>query len=293
MEAYARRRGNSMRCVADGRTHWLTRRPHPALARMVDRYVGYRLSGFEAGQHRGLPSRYMTFIVSIGPEIDVIAQTDATHSPNHYRCVLGGLQATPALIAHDGNQEGVAVELNPTGCRALFGMPARALWNTSCELAEIIGPVGMELWERLQEAGAWEQRFAVVDDVLCRRLQSDSLEPALWRSWQLVATSTGTGPIAEIARTVGWTRQHFARRFSDEFGLSPKLAARVARFERARRMLEATTRVPLAQVAAACGYYDQAHMTRDFGKLAGCSPGRLLVGDLPLFQDTPGRDSRP
>lgn len=279
--------------MADAHSQWLTRQPHPALARMIDRYVGYRLSGFQAGLHRGLPSRFMTFIVSIGPEIDVRAQTDPTQSPHRYRCVLAGLQATPALIAHGGYQEGVAVELSPTGCRALLGVPARACWNTSLELAEIIGPVGVELWERLQDASAWEQRFAIVDDVLCRRLRDDPLEPALRRSWQLVANPVGADPIAEIARTLGWTRQHFARRFSDEFGLSPKLAARVARFDRARRMLQATTTcMPIARVAVECGYFDQPHLTRDFAEFAACSPARLLAGDLPSFQDTAVLDSR-
>lgn len=45
--------------------------PHPALRPFVDRYVGYRLDGFPAGVHRGLPGRHLTFIVSLGSPIDV------------------------------------------------------------------------------------------------------------------------------------------------------------------------------------------------------------------------------
>jgi AraC-like DNA-binding protein len=279
--------------MAEQQTEWLTRRPAPALARVVERYVGYRLSGLPAGVHRGLPSRHMTFIVSIGPEIDVIAQTDAAQAPDRYRCVLSGLQASHVLVAHDGNQEGVAIELTPVGCRALFGLPAAALWNTSLELADVAGPVGVELWERLQGAATWDERFGVVDTVLGRVLRDDPLEPALRRAWQLVACS-GTRPVGDIARTIGWTRQHFSRRFAAEFGLTPKLAARVARFDRARRLMSSTPPlVSIAQVAAVCGYYDQAHLTRDFVALAGCSPGRLADGDLPSFQDPDAVDPRP
>jgi hypothetical protein len=198
---------------------WVTRQPAPPLAPLIERYVGYRMVGFAAGVHRGLPSRHLTLILSIGPAIEALRQTDAAEAPQRYRCVVGGLQASPALIAHDGNQEGVAIELTPLGSRALFGMPARALWNTSLELDEVAGPAGGELWERLQEAVGWEQRFAAVDDVLCWLVRDDSLEPALRRSWQLVTASGGTSPVSEIARTVGWTRQHFARRFAGEFGL--------------------------------------------------------------------------
>jgi AraC-like DNA-binding protein len=273
--------------MAEPQSEWLTRRPAPALAPFVDRYVGYRLEGFPPGLHRGLPSRHLTFIASIGPPIDVVAQTDPAQAPGRYRAVISGLQASPALIAHEGAQEGVALELAPIGSRALFGMPARELWNTSLELEDLSGPVADELWERLQLAPTWPERFAACDDVLGRLLTGDSVEPALARSWQLLAASAGTRPVSEIAGRIGWTRQHFARRFAGEFGLSPKLAARVVRFDKARRLLRAPF-LSIAQVAHACGYYDQAHLTRDFTELAGVPPGRLLADDLPSVQDDDG-----
>src|SRR5262245_19989509 len=52
---------------------WVIRRPAPALAHVVERYIGYRAVGFAPGVHRGLPSRHQTFIVGIGPAIDVVA----------------------------------------------------------------------------------------------------------------------------------------------------------------------------------------------------------------------------
>lgn len=270
--------------MGETRSEWLTRRPTPALAPFVERYVGYRLEGFPPGLHRGLPSRHLTFIVSIGPEIDVVAQTDPAQAPRTYRAVVSGLQASPALIAHHGYQEGVAFELTPLGCRSLLGPPAHEIWNTSLELDELTGPVGAELWERLQPAAGWPERFAICDEVLARLATDRDVEPALDRSWRLLTESAGTVTVADLARTVGWTRQHFARRFAGEFGLSPKLAARVVRFDRARRMLQAPF-LSIAQVAHACGYYDQAHLTRDFRELAGVSPARLLADDLPSVQD--------
>jgi AraC-like DNA-binding protein len=275
-------------------SHWLTRQPAAVVAPLVERYVGYRMVGFPAGLHRGLPSRHMTFIVSIGPEIDVVAQTDVRQAPDRYRCVVGGLQASPARIAHDGFQEGVAIELTPVGCRALLGLPARELWNTSAELDAVTGSVGNELWERLQLAQTWDDRFAACDQVLSRLVRDDvTVAAELRHSWDLLVSSDGLVTVADIATTVGWSRQHLARRFRDEFGLSPKLAGRVVRFERAHQMLQATPSfVSIAQVAASCGYYDQAHLTRDFVELAGCPPSRLLAeDDLPSFQD--GADVEP
>ena len=91
--------------------------------------------------------------------------------------------------------------------------------------------------------------------------------------------------MADVAGQVGWSRRHLAHRFTDEFGLSPKLAARVVRFERATTLLRSPGRPALAEVAAACGYYDQPHLNRDFVELAGCPPGEWLAAELPSVQD--------
>ncbi|MGK8522261.1 helix-turn-helix domain-containing protein [Nocardia asteroides] len=267
-------------------TEVVTARPAPALAAFIDRYVGYRMSGFAAAVHRGLPSTHMTFILAIGPTIDVVEQTDPRRSPQNYRCVLSGLQASTALIAHNGHQEGVAVELTPLGCRTLFGLPAAALWDTSVEFSDVAGPVGMELWERLQYAPTWPERFAACDRVLSTLADPDrAVGPELSWAWRTVIGSGGGIAVGPLATQIGWSRQHLTRRFSREFGLSPKLAARITRFERARRMLAHTpSYITIAQVAATCGYYDQAHLDRDFADLAGTSPTSWLAEEVPSVQ---------
>ena len=268
-------------------THSVSRRPAPALRPMIDAYIGYRIVG-PPGLHRGLPSRHMTLIVSIGEPIDVRAQTDAHQAPDRYRFVAGGLQAGPALIATPAVQEGVAIELTPLGCRSLLGLPAGALWDTSVEAADVVGPAGFELWERLQHAGDWPARFAACDDVLGRLAAStDAPPPApeLSGAWGLLVGSGGTVGVADVADRVGWSRRHLTARFTAELGLSPKLAARVVRFERATALLRSPRRPALAEVAAACGYYDQPHLNRDFLEMAGCPPGEWLATELPSVQD--------
>ncbi|MEU8901101.1 helix-turn-helix domain-containing protein [Nocardia sp. NPDC048505] len=275
-------------------TEVVTAAPAPALAGFIDHYLGYRMTGYRPGLHRGLPSRHLTFIVAIGPTIDVVAQTDPRQRPADYRCVLSGLQATPAAIAHGGDQEGVAIALTPLGSRTLFGVPAGELWNVSLEFADLAGPVGDELWERLQGPASWPQRFAACDQVLTRLACPDRLVvPELAWAWRAVVDSGGTTGIGALSTEIGWSRQHLARKFGAEFGLSPKLAARVTRFERARRMLERTPSfVTIAQVAATCGYYDQAHLNRDFAELAGCSPTTWLSEEIPSVQDDRGAPGR-
>ncbi|GAA4284324.1 hypothetical protein GCM10022261_18550 [Brevibacterium daeguense] len=57
------------------------------------------------------------------------------------------------------------------------------------------------------------------------------------------------------------------------------------RFERAVGLLRAACRgsgMTPTEVALACGYADQAHLCREVAQLAGCSPGQLIAGDVPV-----------
>ncbi|MEV0359070.1 helix-turn-helix domain-containing protein [Nocardia sp. NPDC050697] len=263
----------------------VTARPAPALAGVVDHYLGYRQTGYPPGLHRGLPSRHLTFIVAIGPRIEVVAQADPGQRPDAYGCVLGGLQAGPATIRHGGAQEGVAIALTPPGCRTLFGVPAGELWSLSLELADVAGPLGARLWVELQGVPDWAGRFAAIDRVLGELADHERrVTPELAVAWGSVVR--GPASIQALADDIGWSRQHLTRKFTAEFGLGPKLAGRIARFERARRMVERVpSHISLAQVALACGYYDQAHLNRDFAELAGCAPTTLLDTEIPSVQD--------
>ncbi|MEX0868947.1 MAG: hypothetical protein WD011_04670, partial [Nitriliruptoraceae bacterium] len=189
---------------------WVVHRPVRRVRPFVERYVGYRMTGYDPALHRGLPSRRMTFIVGIDRPIDVVRQTSAAQAPRSYRSVLSGLQAGPALISHDGNQQGVAIELTPLGSRALFGMPAGALWDLTVELEEAVGPIGDELWERLQEADGWHERFAACDAVLARLVGDDETPAELALCWRTLVASDGRLPIDTLAREVGYSRQHLA-----------------------------------------------------------------------------------
>ncbi len=106
-------------------------------------------------------------------------------------------------------------------------------------------------------------------------------------AWRRLLATGGTVQVAALAEAVGWSRRHLGERFRDEFGLSPKAAAMVLRFERSRRLLERPARRGLAEIAVTCGYYDQAHLTRDWRTLAGCTPTAWMAAELPSVQDTP------
>jgi AraC-like DNA-binding protein len=261
--------------------------PAARLSSLVAGYSGYRYEGLSPGTHHGLPSPYVTIVLSLGKPTRTRIVTDRPRPAEDFAALAGGMHTRAVLIEHDGDQYGVQLALTPYGARSLLGMPAGEL---AWEIVELDGllPTGTgEILERMAEAPTWPARFAVLNEVLTRaagRLPEPSAE--LGHAWGLLTEHAGLIRVDELAREVGWSRRHLHDRFSAEFGLTPKEAARVMRFERAKRLLTRPDRPTLATVAATCGFYDQAHLAREWNDFVGCPPSAWLTGDdLPFFQD--------
>ncbi|MCW2642309.1 MAG: AraC family transcriptional regulator [Dactylosporangium sp.] len=263
-------------------------KPAEVLRPFVRRYLGYRYAGFPPGTHLGLPSPYLTIVVSLGAPTQVAIDADET--PIGHATLVGGLHSSPVLLPHDGDQFGVQLDLTPAGARALLGLPAAGIAATVVGLDQMLRPAAAELPERMAAAPDWPRRFAVLDEVLSRR--TDRLDPAatvLEYLWHRIVSSGGSLRVGDLAAEVGWSRRHLGARFAAEFGLSPKAAARIVRFDRTRRLLRAHDRPTLAEVATVCGYHDQPHLAREWRQFAGVAPSVWLATDeLSFVQD--GRD---
>jgi len=261
--------------------------PSAALRPFVGWYSGYRQRGVAPARHRGLPSPYLTLIFTLDDPLIVAAHPDPGQRPESYEALIGGLHLAPALITHPGRQSGVQVALRPLGSRALFGLPAAELAWADVDAAAVLGTVVVdEIRDRLRTADGWPARFAALDATLLRLLNADrpaaSAEVA-HACRRLLAGRPAS--VATVAAEIGWSARHLTDRFRGETGLRPKEAARVARFDRARRALRPGAR--LADLAATHGFADQSHLVREFHSFAGCTPTRWLADEAPVPAQPP------
>jgi AraC-like DNA-binding protein len=264
--------------------------PHAALRPFVTGMVGYRSEGLPVAVHRGLPSPYLTLVLTIGDPLGVLAHPDPVQAGGSYQALVGGLHVRPALVVRPERQAGVQLNLTPLGARALLGLPASALASVDVELADLLGPAATELTDRVRASATWPERFAVLERCLARLIRDDATPPPEVReAWRVTTACGGRIRVDDLARHVGWSPRHLTLRFRAETGLAPKEAARVVRFDRARRRLalRAVSGQPLdlAGLAAGGGWYDQAHLTRDWRAFSGLAPRRWLSQEIGFVQD--------
>ncbi len=283
------------------------RHRHGLLPGAVASALAYEASGLTPGAHRGLPSPYLTFIVSVDGPVRVsgtVVDGDGfdPRRAESYDVLLAGLHPVATVVEQPRAQSGVQLALHPLAARALLGCRAAELQGAADDGVDVLGRAAAELHDRVATAADAQARLDVVERWV--RARADRAErvrvrPELVRAWQLVERSGGRCRVEDLAREVQLSPRQLRELMDVELGVSPKQLCRRFRFDGVVARLAAgpapgppSGPVTLADVAAEAGYADQAHLTREFRQMAGCSPRRWLAEEGRNIDDG-GHRNRP
>lgn len=257
----------------------VTRAPDARLRGHVGEYQGYVERSSPAPVRREVPMPLIPLIVNFGSPWNVAAS--ATGPQVAHDSFVAGLSVGSAYVGAAGPASCIQANLTPLGAHMFFGLPMHELANEVVPLEAAL-PRGVgRLAEVLEDAASWEERFALLDAILMSRL-ADAREPSrevAW-AWRILDETHGKAPIGWICDRLGRSRRHLVARFREQVGLPPKTVARIMRFDHAISLL-GRGEARLADVAFECGYYDQAHLNRDFREFAGTSPAAFVHQATP------------
>jgi AraC-like DNA-binding protein len=251
------------------------RLPAPALRPLLGQALeGWAFEGSRVPRFHELPFPGIPLILNLGsPWVVESTSLDS---------FLAGLHTRPTTVTGERAFSCLELRLTPIGARRLLGLPLHELANGTHALAELL-PGARTLTARVREAQTWDERFDLLEVFLTERLAEAPPAPREvdW-AWRQLVSSGGRVRVRALAGDLGWSPRRLIDRFRDHVGLPPKAAARVIRFDRAVSALRSGT-PRVAEVAAACGYADQAHLGRELRELGGVTPGQLI--HVNFFQD--------
>jgi len=205
------------------------------------------------------------------------------HSGDRYRlgrpegrALAGGFVMGPLtrrlVLASPGRVELFGVRLRPWGLAALIGFPIDALTDAVLSVEDLWGAAGRRLVERLGEAGT-DEAVRTLEAFLLARARP--VDPGLRSMAALASDIIRSGGRLHVRREADMrdlSLRQVERRFRRVTGLSPKRLAVIARFDASRRHLLAHPHDGVSDVACRFGYFDYAHLSKDFARFLGTTP---------------------
>jgi AraC-like DNA-binding protein len=179
-----------------------------------------------------------------------------------------------------GGQRTVTARLQLGAPKVVLGVPASAMAGRVVALEDLWGDAATRRL-RDQLAGARDTVAAakVLDSAIAERLATADAHHAHTQLALAAADRLASANVNAVAVELGVSERHLRRVFRETLGVGPKAFAKLARFHRALRAARQTPHASWANIAAAAGYYDQAHLIAEFRAIAGVTP-RALLGEL-------------
>ena len=194
--------------------------------------------------------------------------------------LIGPLSRVGRIEGNDRN-EMIGAYFRPARVAPFVPCPVADLTNTSVSVDDAWSAEWAQLAAEM--CGLDEgQRIDRLEAVLLARLDAARQTPravdveGLARA---VRRRRGRVGVEELARAAGISRQHLSRLFRQSLGVSPKLYARLARFQAGLAYAGRRADIDWAQAALDAGYADQSHMIAEFRGFSGLTPHELAHGE--------------
>jgi AraC-like DNA-binding protein len=258
--------------------------PHPELAGLV-RCIWLLEGPRTMEPERVLPDGCPELVLHYGDPFVRLDELGRAHPQR--RSVFAGQLQRPLDLAPTGPAGMIGVRFEPAGAAPFVGVPLHAAGGGVHALESLWPAVDVaRLEDRLAACAADEVRVALVNEVLRERLRaagaSVGVSPVVLRAVARITASEGRMRVDDAVSGLFGSRRQAERAFRAAVGLTPKRLARIVRFQAVFRRLEESPRVTWASLALDCGYYDQAHLIRDFRAFSGVTPARYVATEHPL-----------
>lgn len=184
---------------------------------------------------------------------------------------LDAQRLVPIRIEQRGRVHLVGVRFRLGGVGPFARGDLRPFTGATPAPREVFGPA-VDALEAALAGVAPDAAVALLDQFFAAHLRLDAGRAGFERALDVLERTTGAADVQTVAARVGASVRQVDRWFARQVGIPPKVVGRILRFQAALRTLMRDPGCPLGEVAAAAGYFDQAHFVRDFRRLSGGVP---------------------
>jgi methylphosphotriester-DNA--protein-cysteine methyltransferase len=230
-------------------------------------------------KERVLPTGTMELVIDLrNDELRVYDRQDTERFQSFRGPLICGAHSEFFVIDTASQASILGVHFKPGGAFPFFELPAGELRDTHASLETLWGATAGELRDRLLEAGTPEAKFRFLERCLIAwAARPLARHPAVAFALNEFQGASPPRTVASVTERIGLSPRRFIQVFREEVGLTPKLFCRIRRFQEVLGLIGRGQHVEWAEVALACGYFDQAHFIHDFRAFSGLNPMAYLA----------------
>ena len=224
---------------------------------------------------RVLPSGAAQLIVNLAEDETRIYEESATglvcqRSPGS---VLTGITTRFQIIDTDEQAYVAGVAFRPGGTVSFVAAPARDLSDADVPLEALWGRQRSQLLrEQLLRASDPDSALDALEATLVKVCREEAAHPAVRYALSEFRARPSVARIRAVTDAIALSPKRFIERFKADVGVTPKRYCRLLRFQRVVTSAHHGGATDWAQLALACGYFDQAHLIHDFREFSGLTP---------------------
>jgi AraC-like DNA-binding protein len=254
--------------------------PQSPLNKHVECFWTLESSAPSSQPERILPDGCIELILNFGDRFSQHCDDTRKLQPKNF---LVGQMTGPIMISPSGPVQLIGIRFHPGGTLPFLRMPLDELTNNVVELGSLSSALERDLLVATSQSPSLFEKIRAIESFLTRCLTNGKHESGLMKIAARIVDSRGLIAVDELANDAGISSRQLERRFLREVGVGPKLLGRLIRFQQVFRAVEQNNNA-WAQIAVECGYYDQAHLIRDFNQFAQQTPAVLFSGQSALTQ---------
>ena len=208
--------------------------------------------------------------------------------PALYQSFIGGQINHPIFFEYSKYSEAVIVMFKPVGFFHLSQIPQSEFTNQICDLNFVLKQKKFLVEQIITSANDIDKIFKT-ESLLRTFIKSDGEYTTIDKAIEIIVRNKGNCHFKkDIIEKYNIAPRTFERRFQKLVGLNPKEYAKIVRFNNIFNLIKAKPNLDWQDITILCGYFDQAHLIRDFKRFTEISPssfyskkleiGRLLLG---------------
>jgi AraC-like DNA-binding protein len=260
--------------------------PAPALRQFIRYYVTVEQQLASNTLIQPIAARSTPLLdFQFGDRCEVLVQDHAKSRVAYPVALVGAQTFGRVQLVSRGNVDSFVVIFQPGGLFKLLSVPLHSLTDQDYEGRSVIGPGVDELADQLAASRSSAERVRISDKYFLERCQNPCCSRDISALAGRLRMHPGSLKVVDLAREAGLSTRQLERRFLEQIGMSPRMFARVARFEAALRLKRETPGLRWTHIAHELGFHDQMHMLRDFRKLSGATPSSAAITLDPLVKD--------